>query len=376
VKSSLEVVAMNNVMNLKLILIIDDSPENLALTSSMLYNDYRVKVANSGKRGLELAASSPKPDLILLDITMPVMDGYKVCCKLKSRAETKEIPVIFVTGLTEATDESKGLSIGAEDYITKPISNAILLARIKTHLQLKAAKDILRNQNEFLENEVEKRIHEIHIVQEVTINALASLAETRDNETGQHLKRTQNYVKAIARYIKDNGMLKEKLTEYDIEQIYKSSPLHDIGKVGIPDSILLKPGRLTDEEFEIIKKHTLIGVSAIENAEKDLDQEVDFLKYAKEIACSHHERWDGKGYPYGLKGYEIPFSGRVMAVADVYDALVSERVYKKGLSHEQAVKIIKEGCGTQFDPVIVDAFMQIQEEILKLAIAFKDKALL
>lgn len=367
---------MNNVMNLKLILIIDDSPENLALTSSMLYNDYRVKVANSGKRGLELAASSPKPDLILLDITMPVMDGYKVCCKLKSRAETKEIPVIFVTGLTEATDESKGLSIGAEDYITKPISNAILLARIKTHLQLKAAKDILRNQNEFLENEVEKRIHEIHIVQEVTINALASLAETRDNETGQHLKRTQNYVKAIARYIKDNGMLKEKLTEYDIEQIYKSSPLHDIGKVGIPDSILLKPGRLTDEEFEIIKKHTLIGVSAIENAEKDLDQEVDFLKYAKEIACSHHERWDGKGYPYGLKGYEIPFSGRVMAVADVYDALVSERVYKKGLSHEQAVKIIKEGCGTQFDPVIVDAFMQIQEEILKLAIAFKDKALL
>ena len=354
------------------VLVVDDTPDNLALMSGLLKDLYRVKLANSGERALVIAATDPSPDLILLDIMMPGIDGYEVCARLKSNPSTQHIPVIFLTAKSEIEDERKGLELGAVDYITKPVSPPIVMARVKAQLELKAAADFLRDKNTYLEQEVARRTQEVSAIQDVTIMVMASLAETRDTETGNHIRRTQNYVRILAIQLKEHPRFAAFLTERNIQMLYKSAPLHDIGKVGIPDRILLKPGKLTPEEFEIMKTHTILGRDAIDHAEGMLGMPVDFLNMAKEIALSHQEKWDGSGYPQGLKGDDIPISARLMAVADVYDALISRRVYKEPMPHDQAVEIIRQGRGQHFDPDVADAFLASGDAFHEIALRYAD----
>ena len=361
-------------MNKDTLLVVDDTPENLTLMAGLLRDEYRVKVATNGEKAISIARNEPHPDLILLDIMMPTVDGYEICRRLKAVPETRDIPVIFLTALTDLKDEKQGLEVGAVDYITKPISPPILMARVRNHLKLKQAADFLRDKNSYLETEVDRRTHQIRAVQEVTILALASLAETRDNDTGNHLKRTQEYIKCIALKLRSHEQFTSRLTESYLSMIVKSAPLHDIGKVGIPDSILLKPGPLSDAEFEVMKTHTTLGRMAIENAEQSLGYPVDFLRVAKEIALSHHERWDGSGYPAQLAGEEIPLSARLMAIADVYDSLISRRVYKEPMAHDEAVKVLVDARESQFDPIIIDAFCECLDDFKGIAARYLDTA--
>ena len=354
------------------ILVVDDTPENLTLMQALLKDLYRVKGANNGERALLIARSENPPDLILLDIMMPGIDGYEVCRQLKVNPATRDIPVIFLTAKTEVEDEKLGFGLGAVDYITKPVSPPIVMARVHTQLMLKASADFLRDQNEFLEAEVTKRTREVMAIQDVTILAMASMAETRDTDTGNHIRRTQRYVKALAWKLSTHPRFSSFLTSQNINLLYKSAPLHDIGKVGIPDRILLKPGRLTPEEFEIMKTHTTLGRDAIAHAEQELGADVEFLILAKEIAYSHQEKWDGSGYPQGLAGDQIPISARLMALADVYDALISRRAYKEPMPHEQAVDIIRQTSGRHFDPDVVDAFLAIEENFRAIALTYGD----
>jgi len=356
------------------ILVVDDTPDNLTLMSGLLRDHYRVKVATNGERALQVAQAKPQPDLILLDIMMPGMDGYEVCERLKSDDRTRDIPVIFLTAKSSIEDEQKGLELGAVDYITKPISPPIVLARIRNHLVLKASSDFLRDKNGFLEKEVARRTQEVVAIQDVTVLALTSLAETRDADTGNHIRRTQHFVRALALRLAEHPRFKAFLTPHTVDLLFKTAPLHDIGKVGIPDRILLKPGPLTPEEFEVIKTHCVLGRDAIDHAEQRLGLDVDFLDMAKEIAYSHHEWWNGSGYPQGLSGEDIPVSARIMAVADVYDALISPRVYKEAMPHDHAVAEIQNGRGTHFDPDIVDAFLTIASEFQDIARRFADSA--
>ncbi|MFC0168545.1 two-component system response regulator [Pseudoduganella danionis] len=354
------------------ILIVDDTPENLSLMSELLRQEYKLKIANSGARAIKLATTGELPDLILLDIMMPEMDGYEVCQILKAHPATRDIPVIFLTAKADIEDEEKGLQIGAVDYITKPVSPPILMARLKIHLALKAHADFLRDKSAFLEQEVAKRTREVTAIQDVTILAMASLAETRDADTGNHIRRTQYYVQALAQQLRKHPRFAALLTDEYIRMLFKSAPLHDIGKVGIPDRILLKPGKFDAAEFEIMKTHTTLGRDAIDHAEKQLGMQVNFLSMAKDIAYSHQEKWDGSGYPQQLAGDAIPVAARLMAVADVYDALICRRVYKQGMPHEQAVALIVEGRGSHFDPDVVDAFVALQDEFRSIAARFAD----
>jgi putative two-component system response regulator len=354
------------------VLVVDDTPDNLALMSNLLKDRYKVKVANSGEKALKIARGDSPPDLILLDIMMPGLSGYDVCGELKADPATRDIPIIFLTALAATEDEKRGLELGAVDYITKPISPPIVLARVATHLQIKAAADFLKDKNEYLESEVARRTRELSAIQDVTILTLASLAETRDSDTGGHIRRTQFYLKAIAERLQDHPRFRRFLDAQTIDLLFKSAPLHDIGKVGIPDHILLKPGRLEPAEYEVMKTHTTLGRDAIQHAEDRLGMEVDFLRFAKEIAYFHQERWDGTGYPDGLGGDDIPIPARLMAVADVYDALVSRRVYKAAMPHERAVEIVLAGRGTHFDPDVVDAFIAMGDEIRAVAARFLD----
>ena len=361
------------------VLVVDDTPDNLTLMSALLRDTYRVKVANRGDKAIKIAQSAQPPDLILLDIMMPEMDGYDVCRVLKADEATRGIPVIFLTAKMALEDEQKGLAAGAVDYITKPVFPPIVLARVAAQLALKAnadflrvRNDFLRDKNDYLEQEVARRTQEVMAVQDVTILAMTSLAETRDSDTGNHIRRTQHYVRALAQHLKTHPRFASHLGDAAIELLFKSAPLHDIGKVGIPDRILLKPGQLTADEFEIMKTHTTLGFEAIEHAEQALGTRVEFLRIAKEIALSHQEKWDGSGYPQGLAGDDIPISARLMAVADVYDALISERVYKHALPHDRAVAIIFQGRGAHFDPDMADAFVEIQSEMQAIAERFSD----
>ena len=354
------------------VLVVDDTPENLTLMGALLRDHFMVKVANNGEKALKIAISDTLPDLVLLDIMMPGMDGYEVCRRLKATAATRDIPVIFLTARSDPDDERMGLALGAVDYITKPISPPILLARVNTHLALKATADFLRDKSAYLEREVALRTLEVQAIQDVTIMAMTSLAETRDNETGNHIRRTQLYVKALAERLRNHPRFEAVLNERMIELLYKSAPLHDIGKIGIPDSILLKPGKLTVEEFEVMKTHTTLGRKAIEDAERRLGMRVAFLSVSKEIAYSHQEKWDGSGYPQGLAGDQIPVSARLMAVADVYDALINKRVYKAAFSHDQTCSTIVKGKGTHFDPDMVDAFVSIAEDFRSIALKYPD----
>lgn len=353
------------------ILIVDDTPDNLTLMNALLKDQYKVKVANNGEKALSIMLAPNPPDLVLLDIMMPGIDGYNVCRQLKVDIRTRNIPVIFLTAKAEVEDERKGLEYGAVDYITKPISPPILMQRVKNHLLIKASQDFLRDKNDYLENEVLRRTKEIQALQDITINTMASLAETRDVETGNHIRRTQNYVKLIARKLQHHPKYALVLTDKNIELIYKSAPLHDIGKVGIPDHILLKPGKHLPDETEIMRQHAVLGLNAIQSVERNLGP-IEFLRFAKEIAHSHHEKWDGTGYPLGLVGEDIPVSARLMAIADVYDAMINPRIYKKAIPHDQVMATIKEGRSTHFDPDIVDAFVALEDEVIKIAKFFSD----
>jgi putative two-component system response regulator len=354
------------------LLVVDDVADNLILMNNLLNNNYKVKSASNGERALKIASADPQPDLILLDIMMPGMDGYEVCRRLKAEPATANIPVIFLTALSESEDEQKGLDLGAADYVTKPLSPSIFLARVKNQLALKVMADLLLEKNDHLEIEVSKRTLEVMAIQDVTVLALASLAETRDSDTGNHLRRTQHFVKALANKLCCHPRFKSALSKANIDTLFKSAPLHDIGKVGIPDRILLKPGRFEPFEFEIMKTHAALGFDALIHAEQELGVSVEFLSKAKLIALSHHEKWDGSGYPHGLAGDAIPVDARLMALADVYDALISRRVYKEGMSHEKAMEIMIAGRGTHFDADMLDAMIEIQEEFREIALRFAD----
>ncbi len=355
------------------VLVVDDTPNLIDSLRGILKETYRVKATIDSERALAIAQEHPQPDIILLDVMMPGMNGYEVCRRLKADPATADIPVLFLTAMAEATDEHTGFEAGAVDYLAKPVSPPILLARLKTHLLLKSARDFLRDKNDYLQQEVERRTREVQAIQDVSIVAMASLAETRDPETGNHIRRTQNYVRLLALHLREHPRFCVTLgADGYIEMLFKSAPLHDIGKVGIPDHILLKPGRLTPEEFEIMKTHTTLGHNAILAGEQGLASPGAFLQLAREIIHSHHEKWDGSGYPEGLRGEAIPLSARLMALADVYDALISWRVYKEPMSHEAAMEIIRRGRGTHFDPDIAEAFLALGEYVKAIAQRYAD----
>jgi len=350
------------------LLIVDDVPENLLVLGDLLKDSgYRVRAANSGAMALHYARQEPVPDLILLDVMMPGMDGYEVLARLRADKATRHVPVIFLTALTEARDEEYGFELGAVDYITKPIKPIVVLARVRSQLDAKKARDWLQDRNDILEAEVARRLAENDAIQMVSIRALAHLAEIRDPETGDHILRTQGYVRLLARGLQQRPRFAEILTDRYIELLSRSAPLHDIGKVGIPDYILHKPGPLVSEEWEIMKTHSRLGAEAIELAEWDIDRPVEFLSLAKEIARWHHERWDGGGYPDGLAGDRIPLSARLMALADVFDALISKRVYKPPMPFAAAREIIAAGHGKHFDPDVTDVFLSDFESFVAIA---------
>ncbi|WP_237219198.1 response regulator [Rhodoferax aquaticus] len=354
------------------VLVVDDTPVNLTLLHELLAPHYRVLACNNGLRALQVAKDA-QPDVILLDVMMPGMDGYAVCKRLKSSVQTQDIPLVFVTARSQPLDEEMGLRMGAADYIAKPISPPIVLARVRTQLAVQAAAEFLKDKAQYLKKEVARQTDEIKRLQDATILAMASMAETRDNETGAHIVRTQNYVQALALHLQKHPRFTDYLTDTQIDLLFKSAPLHDIGKVGIPDRILHKPSRLAADEMEVMKTHTTIGRNIIEIAERRLGHSVPFLACAKEIAYGHQEKWDGSGYPLGLAGDAITISARLMAVADVYDALISVRVYKPAFSHAKARDLILEGRGLHFDPDIVDAFTALDGEFQRIAHTYTDE---
>lgn len=361
------------------VLIVDDEPPNQLILEDLLAPHFAVQIAGHGREALALLKVSAQIDLILLDILMPEMDGFEACQKIKADPSLRDIPVLFLSSLTSAADEEHGLSLGAEDFIHKPFSPAVVLARVRSHIELARSRKLLRQQNADLELKVQERtralLHETQLVlraQESTINSLCALAELRDNETGGHIRRTQNYVRALATRLSTSPCFSSELSEETIAMLFMSAPLHDIGKVAIPDAILLKPGKLTADEWVVMKKHAQYGRDALIQAEKDMGDSVSFLRYAREIAYGHHEKWDGTGYPQGLSGASIPLSARIMAVADVYDALISKRVYKPKMAHERAVEILQRGRGKHFDPDIIDGLMDVVDEFNVIAIGLSD----
>ncbi len=360
----------------KTLLLVDDTPENLTVLGEILMPHYRVRVASSGQRALTAVVSDPRPDLVLLDVMMPEMDGYEVIRRLRQNPATRELPVIFVTALDSTEDEAHGLELGAVDYITKPVRPAIVLARVRGQLELKEARDRMRDQNLWLESEIARRMRQNQVVQDVSMRALASLAEARDDETGNHILHTQSYVNVLARALAALPRYADTLTPARIETYTKAAPLHDIGKVAIPDHILHKPGKHTPDEWEIMKTHAQQGADAIWRAISDQDEReaLDFLYIAMDIARCHHEKWDGSGYPEGLAGEAIPLPARLMALADVFDALISKRVYKPAFPIEKASDIIVQGRGLHFDPDVVDAFLANIDEFAAIAVRYADQS--
>ena len=358
------------------VLLVDDTKENIDVLVGALAGTYDIMVAMDGETALDISRSS-LPDLILLDIMMPGMDGYEVCRQLKESPTTREIPVIFLSALSEISSKTKGFQQGAVDYITKPFEVEEVRVRVKTHLSLRLAQQQLAQQNEILEERVRERTRELALTQEVTIDAMAALAEYRDPETGDHITRTKQYILLLATHLRNHDRFRSMLDDNTIDLLYKSAPLHDIGKVGVPDAILRKPGKLSVEEFQEMTRHTIHGHDAIAEAERKLGGN-SFLRTAKEFALTHHEKWDGSGYPQGLRGEEIPLAGRMMTLADVYDALICKRPYKPAFPHEQAMRIIMEGDGRtmpyHFDPDILAAFAALEEAFRKTAQRFADTA--
>lgn len=349
------------------IMIVDDTPANLQLLETMLQEkNYRVLSFPRADIALKAAAKNP-PDLVLLDITMPEMDGYQFCAQLKSDRRISDIPVIFISGLNEPIDKVKAFSVGGVDYITKPFHLQEVQARLETHLKLRRLQQQVESDNRQLEHQVAAYAHEIIASQMATIFALARLAESRDDDTGKHLDRVQLYCRILAQKLANDARYRQEVTPSFIENLCLASPLHDIGKVAIADAILLKKGSLTAGEFDAMKQHTLIGARTLASVLEKYPQNV-FIQTGMHIARSHHERWDGTGYPDGARGEEIPLYARVMAIADVYDALRSNRCYRSALPHEEAYRMIIEGSGGHFDPEIVAAFDEISGEFLEISL--------
>jgi len=358
-------------LNRPTILLVDDTPANLSLLAQILKSDYRVKMANNGQRALDLADTAP-PDIILCDVMMPGMSGFEVCRRLKTNPRTARVPVIFITAAMDVDDERIGFEVGAVDYIHKPITPPIVLARIKTHLEIKRSRDFMEDQSAWLQQEVARQVDQVVQLQAASIHVMISLAEFRDEETGNHIRRTQEYVRRLGGWMLTNGLHAESLTPKSLDQITQTAPLHDIGKIAIPDHILLKPGRLTPEEFAIMQTHTTRGDEILERARKSMGRNNPLLIYASQITRHHHERWNGTGYPDGLRGEDIPLSARLMAVADVYDALRSTRPYKRPFSHAESARFIREGRGEHFDPKVVDAFEALEGEFAEIAAQLAD----
>ena len=369
------------------ILIVDDQPDNLLILEDLLGEHYSVHAACDGEAALTRLQDGNNLPLMLLDVVMPGMDGFEVCRRVKSSPVLRDIPVLLLTSLESAADEEYGLSLGADDFIHKPYSPPVVLARVNNHMKLAYASRMLRSRNEDLERLVAERTREILrqseqlirskqdviVSQGATITALCSLTAVRDHETGGHIRRTQHYVRVLAERLRDHPRFRHELDDESIDMMFKSAPLHDVGKVAIPDSILLKDGKLTPAEWEIMRRHPTYGRDAIAQAEAELgDQGSSFLRYAREIAHCHHEKWDGSGYPQGLAGDAIPVSARLMATADVYDALMSRRVYKEAYSHEQAMGMIIAERGRHFDPDIVDALQGLAETCRDIALRYRD----
>ncbi|MDR1935699.1 MAG: response regulator [Candidatus Accumulibacter sp.] len=341
----------------KLIMLVDDNRTNLLTGKTALSEGYMVLTVSSAAKMLETLEWS-KPELILLDVDMPGMNGFEAIKALKEKQKTRDIPVIFLTALDESEDELEGLRLGAVDYVTKPFSPPLLRKRVELHLLMEDQKRALQKYNDNLQNMVEAKTRTIVKLQNKILTAMAEMVEGRDDVTGSHIANTQRYLRILLSAVTNVESWKEQTSEWDIELLLQSSQLHDVGKIAISDSILKKPGKLTREEFDEIKRHVVFGVGFIERLE-DGEEDSRFLQYAKIFAAFHHEKWDGSGYPRGLSGEDIPLLGRMMAVVDVYDALTSKRPYKKAFSHEEAARIIMEGKRTHFDPTLVDLFEQV-----------------
>jgi putative two-component system response regulator len=356
----------------KLVFLVDDNPANLRIGKNVLSAYYTVATAPSAEKMFGLLENN-SPSIILLDIDMPEMSGYEAIKILKAKPQTRDIPVIFLTARTETGDELEGLTLGAIDYIVKPFQPPLLLKRLEVHLLVVDQRKILERQatdlknfNDNLQKLVEEKTQNIIDLQDALLNTIAELVECRDDITGGHIERTQLGIKILLEEIKKHGLFPEETEGWNINLMLQSSQLHDVGKISIGDSILKKPGSLNDDEFREMKNHALFGEKIIERIES-LAKESDFLKYAKIFASSHHEKWDGSGYPRGLRGSEIPLLGRIMAIADVYDALISVRPYKKAFTHDEAVKIIMDNKEKHFDPVLVDLFFGASEEFRKIS---------
>lgn len=350
------------------VLVVDDAPEAIDAIVAVLEPHYGVLTAATGLDALAIAAGADAPDLMLLDVHLPDMDGFEVLDALRLQVARSAVPVILVTAYGSAHDEEQGLACGAVDYITKPYRASTVLARVRTQLELKRARDLLARHNLDLEAEVARRTAENEAIKDVSIRALALVTEARDLETGNHLERTSGYVRALALELRRRQpRYADVLDDRAVDLMARSAPLHDIGKVGIPDAILLKPGRLDADERRIMETHAALGAGAIARATAENEGAADFLGYALQIARHHHERWDGTGYPDRLAGEAIPLPARLMAVADVFDALVSRRVYKPALPPTQAYEIIVAARGSHFDPDLVDAFVGIFDDLCELA---------
>jgi len=344
---------LDNEADRQTILVVDDTPDNIDVLSGILRPEYRVKAALDGEKALRIARAEPQPDIILLDIMMPGMDGYQVCAQLKRDPRTRTIPIIFVTAMTEVEDETRGFELGAADYITKPVSPPLVLARVRTQLAL-------YQQNRELEHKVRERTEELNRTRLEIIRRLGRAAEYKDNETGLHVIRMSHYARLIAAAISDD--------EVWVDLLYNAAPMHDIGKIGIPDSILLKKGRLNEHEWDIMRQHPRFGSEIIG------DHSSELLQMAAEIALTHHEKWDGSGYPMGLSGEEIPLASRIIALADVFDALTTERPYKQAWDIEQAMQMIEESAGSHFDPGLVPIVRSLLPEMLKVRDRYQEEA--
>ena len=352
---------LNSNQDIPRIMVVDDTIANLKLLEDLLRSrGYRVFAFPCGDMALKAAAQNP-PDLILLDITMPDINGYDVCEKLKGSDKLKDIPVIFISAHNEPLDKMRAFSIGGVDYVNKPFQFEEVLARVSTHLKIRRLQVKMEKYNRHLQEMVQQKVKEISDSQLATIVALAKLAESRDDETGDHLERVQAFVRILAMQLARSSVYQDIVSPEFSKNLFYACSLHDVGKVGIPDQILLKPARLTAEEFEIMKTHTILGAKTLESVYEKYPNNA-LIKMGIAIARHHHERWDGKGYPDGLAGEKIPLPARIMAVVDVYDALRSERCYKSAMPREQVLEIIVDGSGTQFDPILVEAFTEVEKE--------------
>ena len=361
----------SNTGGMGLVLVVDDLIENTMVLKGFIKPlGFDVIVAQSGEEALEKIEAQP-PDIVLLDLMMPGMNGFDVTERLKENPDTRHIPIIIITGLSDPEANVRAIKAGADDFLIKPFDRVLLEARVRSSFKTKRLQDEILQHRRELEVRVRERTRQVELTREVALFSLARLAESRDAETGDHLERIRCYVRIIAEEMASWGRYDDLMTGRFVEEIYLSSPLHDIGKVGIPDRILLKPGPLSDAEFAIMKTHSLIGGDALRDADYEAGQN-SFLAMGRDIAYYHHERWDGKGYPNGLKGNDIPFAARIVTLADVFDALTSKRPYKEAFSHERAREIILAGADKQFDPSVVEAFLRREKDFIKVRNTFQN----